>query len=245
MKGKLNKDLAKQYDRWHSQVYQTGNLETLNSRDISFYNLVLDLLGTKEGYKEKRRKILDVACGKGFFLRDALKRGLDIYGIDVSKVAIKAAKQVAGGQFLVGNAEDLPYQDGSFDYVTCLGSLEHFPHPDIGTKEIARVLKKGGKALIYVPNLMFLAHIYMAWRYGTMPTEGEQAFSEVFYTYQGWKDLLKENGLKVTDCRKYNRIYATRRVGKLTIFLWENLIRFFVPFNLSYAFIFTCKKKPK
>ena len=243
MISKLNKYLAKEYDQWHSKVYQTGNLERINSIDIDFYNFVLDLLSVKKSYRGKKVKILDAGCGKGLFLKEAQKRGLEIYGIDISNVAIKVAKKIVKGNFLVGNTEKLPYQDNSFDYVTCLGSLEHFTHSDIGAKEIARVLKKDGEALIYVPNLMFIGHIYMTGRYGIMPTEGKQSFSEVFYTYSGWKKLLEENGLKIIDCRKYNRIYATKRINRLIVFLWENLLRFFVPFNLSYCFLFIGIKK--
>lgn len=238
----LNINLAKKYDRWHSEVYQTSGLEKTDPRDVVFYNFILDLLGVEnnQGYK---KKILDVACGKGLFLKEAKKRELDIYGIDISKIAIKKARNLIGGNFLCGDAENLPYKDDFFDYVTCLGSLEHFTHPNIGVKEICRVLKREGKALIYVPNLMFVGHIYMAWRYGIMPTEGKQSFSEVFYTYQGWKRLFEENGLRVIDCKKYNRIYATNRVSKFTIFLWENFLRFLIPFNLSYCFAFLCLKK--
>jgi len=237
----LNVSLAKKYDQWHTKVYQTGYLEKTDSRDVVFYNFILDLLGVKDNQKCKK-KILDVACGKGLFLREALKRSLEIYGIDISKVAIKKAKQFIKGNFCSGNAENLSYKDNSFDYVTCLGSLEHFTHPDIGVKEIAMVLKNDGKAIIYVPNLMFVGHIYMAWRCGIMPTEGKQSFSEVFYTYRGWKELLEENGLRVVDCQKYNRIYATKKVNKIFVFIWEYLFRFFIPINLSYCFLFLCKK---
>jgi len=243
MISKLNKDLAKEYNHWHSQVYQTGNLKKIDSRDVAFYNLVLDLLKIKKSRRKSRKKILDVACGKGLFLREARRRNLDVFGIDISKTAIEKAKELIEGEFLIGNAERLPYKDNSFDYVTCLGSLEHFIHPDIGIKEITRVLKRKGKASIYVPNLMFIGHIYMAWRYGTMLTEGEQSFSEVFYTYKGWKNLLEADGLKVIACKKYNHVWATQKANKVIIFLWERLLRLFVPFNLSYCFLFICIKK--
>jgi len=240
---KSNKDLAKNYDQWHSQVYQIGNLKKPDYRDISFYNLVLDLLDIKKNYRKKKKKILDIACGKGSFLREARKRNLSVFGIDISKIAIRKARELVEGEFLVGNAERLPYRNETLDYITCLGSLEHFSHPNIGIKEITRVLKKDGKALIYVPNLMFLGHIYMTWKYGIMPTEGKQSFAEIFYTYKGWKNLLEKNGLRIVNYKKYNHIYATQKINKFFIFLWENLFRPWVPFNLSYCFLFLCIKK--
>ncbi len=74
----------------------------------------------------------------------------------------------------LGRRKSLPFDDESFDLVTCLGSLEHFPDPAASAKEMKRVLKPGGEALIFVPNLFFLGHIWFGLRHGTQPTEGGQ-----------------------------------------------------------------------
>lgn len=238
-----SEDLRKDYNRWHTDVYQAGNSVKIDPKTRRYFNLILDYLNKNKKIK-KGKKILDVACGKGLFLKVAKKRGLEIFGLDISNVAINKAKEIIkGGNFMAGSAEEMPYQDEEFDYITCLGSLEHFSRPEKGAQEISRVLKKDGVALVYVPNLMFLGHIYLAYRDGVMPSEGQQGFSEVFYTYKGWKKLLEDNGLKVIAGKSYNRIYGTKKVSSFVVFLWENFVRFFTPFNLSYIFIFICQKK--
>jgi SAM-dependent methyltransferase len=130
-----------------------------------------------------------------------------------------------------------------FDYVTCLGSLEHFPNPERGVREISRVLKKNAKALIFVPNLFFLGHIYMAFRYGIEPSEANQNFSEIFKTRKGWEELFEKNGLKVLNCYKYNTIWASTKVSSVTKILYNYLLKPFIPLNLSYSFLFICEKK--
>lgn len=229
--------LQKTYNKWwQSKTIEGENIDAAKR----MYRMLLDGL---EKYRRKRQiKILDVACGTGEFLIEAAKRGMKVYGIDLSDYAIAFAKKHIEGGFLVGSGEKLSFKDNSFDFVTCIGSLEHFPHPEKGISEMARVLRKGGVCLIHVPNLMFLGHVYMAMRYGVMPSEGKQSFSERFCTYNGWKDLLESHGFRVVTSTVYNDVSKTEKVSPLTKFIWHTVIRPIVPFNLSYAFNFYCQK---
>jgi len=228
------------YNKWHGK--DCIDITTIDQRDIKYCNWILyDLLEINPN-----KILLDISCGKGLFLFVASKKHLTCVGIDISSSAVRCAKNVVPDTWLVcGNAEKLPFPDETFDYITCNGSLEHFPHPDIGASEISRVLKKGGIACITVPNLFFVGHIYMAWRYGIEPDEAEQQFSEIFMTRQGWTKLLEENGLKVVRCYKYNTIWASKKVGSMTKIAWNILLKPFIPLNLSYMFIFICKKDLK
>lgn len=226
-------ELKKAYDNWH--LKRRFKIEELTKE---FSDWILNILNAKQ-----RAKILDVACGKGIFLYCARKRGLVTYGIDISKNALKIAREInPNSEIIVGNAESLPYENNSFDYVTCLGSLEHFPDPEKGVREISRVLKNNGKVCIFVPNLFFLGHIYMAWRWGVEPSEGGQQFSEIFKTKKGWKVMLGKNGLKVLKCCKYNKIGASEKVSYATKLFYNIIMRSFIPLNLSYCFAFICKK---
>jgi SAM-dependent methyltransferase len=56
----------------------------------------------------------------------------------------------------LGEAEHLPYEDGSFDLVTGLDVVEHLDDDRAGLGEMARVLRPGGRALLFVPAFMFL-----------------------------------------------------------------------------------------
>ncbi len=230
--------LKKNYNSWWQSKQIHGESIDAARR---MYHAILD--GFEKYYKGKSKKILDVACGTGEFLKEAKNRGMDIYGVDISDYAIQDAKKHIQGKFFVGSGEELPFKKDEFDLVTCIGSLEHFASQQKGISEMARVIKKNGVLLIHVPNLMFLGHIYMTYRYGVMPSEGKQSFSEVFYTYEGWKKLLEENGLKVIACTVVNDMSKTEKVNIVTKLLWQSVIRHIVPFHLSYAFNFYCTKK--
>jgi ubiquinone/menaquinone biosynthesis C-methylase UbiE len=67
---------------------------------------------------EPGKTYLDVGCGRGETIEAGLGRGLDSYGTDF-------VGELAGGRVLQADAEDLPYDDKSFDYVTCYDVLEH------------------------------------------------------------------------------------------------------------------------
>ena len=165
---------------------------------------------------------------------------MDAAGVDVSEVAVEVArKRVPGATVLLGDGQRLPFDDSSFDRVTCIGSLEHFPDPSAGAAEMARVLRPDGQAVVFVPNLFFLGHVWFGVRHGTQPSEGGQAFSEVFLSSEGWTNLLKEAGLEVQSFHAWNFIFASERVRPVVKRAWNALSRF-VPRHAAYAFAFVC-----
>lgn len=229
-------NLKEYYDRWHTQIYQT-DLKKIDALTWRYYHWILKILKV-----QKDKKVLDVSCGKGLFLKVARTRGLRVYGIDLAETAIQQARKIVQGEFICGNAEKLPYPDRFFDYVTCLGSLEHFKHPERGVQEMCRVLKDQGRGCIYVPNLFFIGHIYFGWRYGLDPTEGEQDFSEHFRGLQGWLKLIEANGFKIVQTYKYNEVATSQRVHPFLKAIFHYLIKPILPLNLSYSFAFLCQK---
>lgn len=247
MKNKSSYEVS--YDFWHKAGYQLDLEKSLQkSRDL--HALIVQQLGLSTSDKDK--KILDIACAKGLFLKDLERAdlGLNLYGLDISEFAISKAKEFVEAKFVAANGEELPYEDDFFDYITCLGGLEYYTDPQKGVSEIYRVLKKNGKVCVQVPNLMFIGHIFMAWRYGLMPSEGAKNknaefysyMDEKLYTYQGWKDLLEKGGLKISTCVKYNYISNTDKVSPFVKFLYNKVLQHFVPLNLSYCFVLVCQK---
>jgi len=228
-------DIVKEYDKWHEK----NPVSVANNYEKELYGIILNLLKAKKG-----KKLLDIACGQGLFLKDAQEKGLKTYGLDFSPVAIeKGRKIVPNAELAVGDGENLPYEDDSFDFVTCLGSLEHFAHPEKGAAEISRVLKKDGRAVIMLPNSYFLGQIWWVWKTGLPPDEGGQEFSERFSTHKGWVKFLEENKLKVIETKKWNRIYASGKASPLVKSIYNFAVEPFVPLNLSYAFLILCRKK--
>ena len=76
-------------------------------RSYDAFPMFLDYLDVKEG-----KNLLDIACGRGYLLKAAELKGINAYGVDISKEAIKIAKGVAKKSDLkVSKAENLPYPD--------------------------------------------------------------------------------------------------------------------------------------
>jgi SAM-dependent methyltransferase len=99
--------------------------------------------------------ILDVGCGTGANLEMLSEFG-EVEGVDVSDEALSFCRQRGLTNVKQGAAESLPYEANSFDLVTGLDVVEHLDDDLAGLKEMRRVLRGGGRALLFVPAFMFL-----------------------------------------------------------------------------------------
>lgn len=94
-------------------------------------------------------KLLDVGCGTGYHLARYRERGFQIAGMDGSDEMLKQARVANPNiEFKQGDVEKLPFDDESFDFVLCIEVLRYLPDVNPCTKEIFRVLKPGGIALV-------------------------------------------------------------------------------------------------
>lgn len=94
--------------------------------------------------------VLDAGCGRSnFVLQKNRKDMATIIGIDAAKEATDG--NAIADKIVIGNLENLPFEDGSFDAVTSLWVLEHVRHPERVFSEIARVLKPGGRFFFVTP----------------------------------------------------------------------------------------------
>lgn len=100
-------------------------------------------------------RILDVGCGTGANLKMLAGFG-EAEGVDISQQALEFCRQRGLKSVKFGAAESLPYDDGSFDLVTALDVIEHLDDDRAGLSEVGRVLRPGGRALLFVPAFMFL-----------------------------------------------------------------------------------------
>ena len=104
-------------------------------------------------------KILEVGCGPGLLsVRLAHTYDLDVTGLDLDPAMIERARANAGKStpghgtkpsFVVGDVAALPFRDGSFDLVVSTFSMHHWSDRAAALTEIARVLRPGGKALVW------------------------------------------------------------------------------------------------
>jgi len=99
--------------------------------------------------------ILDVGCGTGANLEMLAEFG-EAEGVDVSAEALTFCQARGLTSVKQGQAEALPYDANSFDLVTGLDVVEHLDDDLAGLKEMRRVLRRDGRALLFVPAFMFL-----------------------------------------------------------------------------------------
>jgi SAM-dependent methyltransferase len=206
----------------------------------SFYHWILDLMRLGPG-----GRYLDIACGQGRLAVLAGQRGLEAHGLDLSARGVRLGLG-QGAHLLVANGQGLPYAAGTFDYVSNIGSLEHYIDPLQGAQEINRVLAPGGRACILLPNTFsLLGNMLYAWHNGRIADDGQpiQRYAARFE----WQDLLEAGGLTVAKTHKYE-CERPRSAGDLARYLKRPkafirlLLTPFVPLNLSNSFVFICEK---
>lgn len=104
----------------------------------------------------QNKKILDVGCGDGVLVHKIARLGAKaVTGIDSSQEAITFAKErnvrLQNVNFHTGSAYRLPFQDRTFDYVTCSEVIEHLENPQLLLQEIRRVWNGTGAIVITTP----------------------------------------------------------------------------------------------
>jgi 2-polyprenyl-3-methyl-5-hydroxy-6-metoxy-1,4-benzoquinol methylase len=105
--------------------------------------------------------VLDVGCASGAVSVRLARRGCVVRGCDISEKLIRSAERhtavcdVDVG-YDVADAEQLPYEDGSFDVVLCVDLLHHFNNIDRVVSELLRVVKRGGRVVTLDPNVLNL-----------------------------------------------------------------------------------------
>lgn len=232
----INKE---ELQRFYDGVYAKGDIRD-NER---LYRWILNLL-----HPEKNKRLLDIGCGSGWLLREAERLSLKTYGIDISCEAVKRAKANApNSEVSVGDGEKLPWPANYFDYVSSLGSLEHYISPEKGVREIQRILRPDGIAVIMLPNAYQFGEIFKVLFTGR-GSEQWQAV-ERHLTKNQWKEFLEGNGLKVIKILKYNKYpeffqAGTFKIKSIRKFIATSLIRYLSPFNFSQQFVYICHNVP-
>lgn len=153
--------LCTEYDAWHQQVFESAP----DHEDASspWYQLVRERLGSVAGLC-----ILEVACGRGGFVRELTRAGAHVTGCDFSRVALRVGKAklqpLAGNRgapvFVQGDAQNLPFAEASFDVVVSCETIEHVPDSGAVLREIHRVTRPGGRLFLTTPNYFNFMGLY-------------------------------------------------------------------------------------
>ena len=155
----------------------------------------LDRRWRRKAVKGLNGNVLDVACGTGDMVIELAKRGCMVTGIDLSEEMLSIARQKtasANFQFPISNfqsadAEHLPFDDNTFDAVTCAFGVRNFVHLEQGLSEMLRVLKPGGTMVILelaTPDSAWARPFYQFYTKHVIPWLGSRiAGNREAYTY--------------------------------------------------------------
>jgi SAM-dependent methyltransferase len=95
-------------------------------------------------------QVLDAGCGSGRTLEELRDFG-EVSGIELNPDAAEVARSRGAFDVRIGRLEEMPWDDGTFDLITCLDVIEHTPDDRVTLAELRRVCKPGGWLLVTVP----------------------------------------------------------------------------------------------
>lgn len=127
-------------------VWKLGDYRSISTMLPSISSHLVRTLNVRSG-----EDVLDIACGNGNTAITAKRKGANVTGIDITAelldLAVEEAKiaQVDGITWKEGDAQNLPFEDESFDVVLSTFGHMFAPQADLVAKEMIRVTKKGGR----------------------------------------------------------------------------------------------------
>lgn len=158
---------AKVYDWKWGKEYSRAEMEKIISEYAHYLGGPVGRIG----------RYLDIGCGTGTAVVNlSLYPGTgDPHGSDISIGMLRVCRQNARSvgrevTLSVSDAQKLPYKDGSFDFITCHAVLHHVAHPEAVLGEICRLLRPGGRALVFEPTRHGTALCFglMRWTWGVV-----------------------------------------------------------------------------
>lgn len=223
----------------YDQLHEDASLDLHDS----FYLWLISLLKPQSG-----KRLLDISCGSGRLITLARQYNLTCVGMDFSERGVRSGKAgCSQAGWTVADGQKMPVASNSFDYITHIGSLEHYLDPAAGIQEIARILKHDGTALVLLPNAYGLfGNIKHVWRKGDVFDDGQPL--QRYNTRMGWQKLLLQNGLVTSKVKKYEfERPRTRRDLWYTIThpfkLVRIIISIFIPVNLANCIVYVCHRR--
>lgn len=190
--------LRTEYDAWHERVYESNRQH--EDASSPWYQLVREKIGCVTGLR-----VLEVACGRGGFVRELARGGAHVTGCDFSFSALRVAHAKLGdatsgtsATLVHGDAHCLPFADASFDLIVSCETIEHLPDVRAAIREMHRVTRPGGKLFLTTPNysnLTGLYELYARVRRGSrkmdQPYDRRQWFPQIrgWIRGAGWKIL--------------------------------------------------------
>ncbi len=220
-----------QIKEWFEKTYTTRSKSYL--RPPEAYEVFLSLLDPEPG-----QKLLDVACGPGHLLLPARKYDLKLHGIDISETAIGLAKEsLPEADLRAGNAESLPFSDGYFDNITCIGSLERIINMQRALKEQLRVAAPEARFCYMVRNSRRPTWQFKK-NFGLINKTGHQGADGI----ESWTKRFQESGF-IIDRVVPDQWPRKRFLRKINPWMDFGKVKSgILPLRFAYEFIFLMRK---
>jgi SAM-dependent methyltransferase len=140
------------------------------------------------------RHALEVGCGEGRVCRDLAARGHRVVGLDASPTLLGlAAEADPEGEYVLGDAAALPFEDGAFDLVVAFNSLMDVQDMPAAVAEAARVLEPGGRFCVCVTH-----PIADAGSFESREPDARFVIDGSYYGRRRFEGTFARNGLEVT-----------------------------------------------
>ncbi len=177
----LSDDLRDKY----SHDYSAGYIAKEKSKKKRAKKIIKNILRHK-----RSGNFLDIGCSAGFILNEARERGFEAYGVDISPLGLKHAKEVIKLNVFEGYLEQAGFSDDFFDVITLYNLIEHIPDPTQFLKEIARIAKYGALIEIWTPDI---GH----WNAKLKRERWKNIFPEhlYYFTKETMQKMLEKSGL--------------------------------------------------
>ena len=144
-------------------------------------------------------KALDIACGVGIGCEQLIMNGFETVGVDADPLlTAEAEMRVKDAVIICSNANQLPFEEGSFDLVMCECSLSVFDEKECVLNEVIRVLRSGGKFIF--------SDLY-------------SKECNDFFSLKGWVSLVESSGFFNTEIFSVDEVWRSF-VARL---IWEGI----------------------
>jgi SAM-dependent methyltransferase len=243
MRPKLSHDeLVGEYEGAVDPVY----LEHIRARETTFRKN----LAAVRRYLQPTDHILEIGSYCGAFLKVAREAGLDIVGVEPSKWAAKASREITSAPVFTGTVDDLPPNHRVFDAVVAWDVLEHFADPVKELRKINALLPDGGRFLfstLLIDNWFpRLAGHHWPWL---------MDMHLFYFTEATIRQVLQETGFEVVEDGKYCHVvtldYLLSKLGTLGVPGASALARVLepsavgrveIPFRFGDIKLYVCRK---